>query len=391
MAKRTTRASATVTIDRLNFLEELTHARRIAERKATIPVLAHVRLTASNGQLGVAVTDLDTTLQVPLSATVEGGGSLCVLVSQLHGIVKTLAPGDVRLTFQQEGHRLYIESGEARFRLVAMDAEAFPSLPVVGVEEGGVEIDSELLRRMIRSVAFAICADEGRFQLNAASLTITKAGAALAATDGHRVAVVEVPAGAALVVSAQDSTTLIPKKALVELVKISEGVATVEFRRDIRYLAFRCGRREVTARVLEGEFPDWRNVVKPLPVRVSVERRHLSEAIARVEQMTGQEARGVRLRIGGGAIEIEAVNPDRGQAGERVACKIAGSNGEPLQIAFNPTHLQDALGAADSAVVAVEMRDAEGPGILRPVDGDAGLRHVCVVMPMHVDYPRLEW
>lgn len=380
-----------VTVDRLVLLEELNHAKRIAERKTQIPVLSHVRLGATKGQLAIAVTDLDTTLQTTLSATTEGEGAMCASVAQLHGIVKSLAPGDVRLTMQDSPRRLFIESGTARFHLVGMDAENFPSLPSVDADGGTVEIDSELLRRMIRSVSFAISDDESRFQLMGALLAVTGELVSLVATDGHRVAVAEAPSGEAVLVGAAESKVIVPRKALVELVKISEGVAAVEYRRNDRHIAFRCGRRDVTARILEGEFPDWRRVIDTLPVRVTTERRHLCEAIARVEQMTGQENRGVRLRIGGGGIDIEAVNPDRGQASEHVECKIAGSNGQPMQIAFNSDYLQDALGATDSAAVALEMRDGESQGVFRPVEGDASMRHVCVVMPMHVEYPRLEW
>src|SRR5580693_2360647 len=179
-----------IRLKRSEFLGELVPMQGIVERKTTIPVLSHLRLTAGGDRLHLAATDLDVSLTSWCEAEVKEEGGLAVQAKKLIEIVRSLGSEDVLLS-QPEPRVLAVRAGSSRFKIHGLATEDFPTL--AQVEAGGTEIPFADFKRMVSKILFAVSAEESRFQLNGALLKLKAGAVEMVATDGHRLALVEVP------------------------------------------------------------------------------------------------------------------------------------------------------------------------------------------------------
>lgn len=368
-------------LKRDELLAELVPMQGIVERRTTIPVLSHLLLTATGDRLDLAATDLDVSLTSAVAAEVAGEGALAVQAKKFVEIVRALVAPEIHLAVE-EGRSLRITAGKSRFRIHGLPAADFPTLPAVEGEPT-LELPLTSCRRLIGKVLFAVSNEESRFQLSGALLRLRGQRVEMVATDGHRLALIDAP----LPQTAGDEQALVPRKALQELLRF-EGEGNVEFRRGEHHLSFRCGRREMICRVLDGTFPDYERVIaRGNDKRVTVERRALAEAVQRVALMTGDRNRGVRLDFGPGEIAIAAANPDLGEATETLACEFAGP---AIRIGLNPDYLVHFLAAVETDRVLLELKDVNSQCVGHPAPPEgaeaeaAAERYLCIIMPMRI-------
>ena len=361
-------------LNRTDFLNELTPMQGIVERRTTIPVLSHILLTATDGRLRIAATDLDVSLTSWCDADVKGDGGIAVQARKFVEIIRAVVGEDVELKLEDE-KRLTIVAGRSRFKINGLSPDDFPTLPEVG-EDDTVKIPFAKLKGMIGKVIFAVSTEESRFQLNGALLKFSDGGMELVATDGHRLALVE----NGLEGAAEQDGVLVPRKALQELQRF-EGDDEVIFQRGEHHLSFRLGKRDLICRILEGTFPDYERVVsKDNHLQALFDRRHLGDAVQRVALLTGDRARAVRMGFENDQLTISAVNPDLGEAVEQVACEYSG---DEFQIGINPDYLGQFLGATETDQVRFDLKDENTQCIGLPVEGD-DRRYLCVIMPMRI-------
>lgn len=375
-----------VRVDRNQFLAEALPMQGIVERRTTIPVLAHLLLRAEGGRLHLAATDLDVSLTSWCRADVAAEGAIAIQAKKFLEILRSLTGDEVHLV-QDEPRELTIHAGASRFKIHGLPPEDFPTLPKVE-EEYRAEIPFAELRRMIGKVLFAVSSEESRFQLNGALLKVGEGGLELVATDGHRLALVEREieglAKEEVKAAGGDGTrgdgVLVPRKALQELQRF-ESEEPVGYRRGEHHLSFRLGQRELICRILEGTFPDYQRVIaRDNDKKVVFDRRSLADAVKRVALLTGERARAVRLAFAPNELVVSAVNPDLGEATERVECDY---DGPEFRLGINPDYLEDFLAAVESDKVRLELKDENTQTVGYPEDGGDG-RYLCVIMPMRI-------
>jgi DNA polymerase-3 subunit beta len=374
-----------VRVERNQFLAELAPMQGIVERKTTIPVLAHLLLTARGDRLSLAATDLDVSLTSYCEADVAAEGAIAVQAKKFMEIIRSLVGQEVHL-LQEEPRELTIRAGNSRFKIHGLPPEDFPTLPTVD-EEYRVEIPFAEVRKMISKILFAVSSEESRFQLNGALLKFKPSSIEMVATDGHRLALVESvleglgERGGAEGDGAEEDSVLVPRKALQELQRF-ESDAAVGYRRGEHHLSFRLGRRELICRILEGTFPDYERVIsKDNDKKAVFDRRSLGDAVKRVALLTGDRARAVRLSFAPDEMVVSAVNPDLGEATERVECDYEGPE---FKIGINPDYLDQFLGAVEVDKVRLELKDENTQTVGYPEDDGAEGRYLCVIMPMRI-------
>jgi DNA polymerase-3 subunit beta len=369
-----------IRLKREQLLAELVPMQGIVERRTTIPVLSHLLISAGEGRMHLAATDLDVSLTSSLEARVTGEWALAVQARKLMEIVRALVAEEITLSAEDE-KSLRIVAGRSRFRIHGLSPADFPTLPRVE-GKAALELPLAAFRRMIGKVLFAVSSEESRFQLSGALLKLKGKRAEMIATDGHRLALID----AALPQAASgEEAVLVPRKALHELLRL-EGEGTLEFRRGEHHLAFRAGAREMICRILEGSFPDYERVIaRNHDKKVTCERRALSEAVQRVALVTGERNRGVRLEFAAGEITVAAANPDLGEASETLSCEYAGAG---LKIGLNPDYLAQFLQAVETEKVLLELKDENSQCVGQPAraEGAEGPdeRYLCVIMPMRI-------
>lgn len=363
-----------IRINRSEFLSELAPMQGIVERKTTIPILSHLLLTVRGDRVNLAATDLDVSLTSWCGGDVAREGSIAVQAKKFVEIIRAVAGEEVHLQLE-DGGALTIKAGSSRFKIRGLAPEDFPNLPEVD-GAAPIEIPFAQIKRMIAKILFAVSAEESRFQLNGALLKLKAGTVEIVATDGHRLALVETAGGGAT----KEDSVLVPRKALQELVRF-EGDGNVLFRRGKHHLSFRLGKRELICRILEGTFPDYERVIaKDNDKKAVFPRRGLIDAVQRAALLTGERARGVRLSLVGDELVVSAMNPDLGEATERLTCEYAGPE---LKIGMNPDYLVQFLSAVETDSVRFELKDENSQCVGYPVDGPDG-RYLCVIMPMRL-------
>lgn len=366
------------TATKADLTRELALIQGIVERKNTIPILANVMIEAESDALQLTATDLDVGLTCRLGARVAKPGALTLSAKKLYEIVRAVSGSEVKIT-ALENNWASIKAGRSLFKMVGLGKTEFPALPAPP-SDSFLSLPGELLGELIQKTSFAITADDNRYFLNGARLELTQGHAKMIATDGHRLAFLSVkrPEG-----STGDSSAIVPKKTLLELVKIlAEEDRNVEFSESENHLFFKIDDRLLVSKRVDDQFPAYDKVIpQGNDKKITCSREDLAGAIRRVSLLANERSRAVRFAIENGRIEVSSHNPEMGEASESVE---AGYEGTSIEIGFNGQYLLDFLNAADTTEVRFELKDDASQGLLCPSESEGEEDYRYVVMPMRL-------
>ena len=338
--------------------EELGFVQGIVEKKSTIPVLSNILIeSVGEGTIRIVGTDLDVTIRCEAEADIKQPGAMCIQARKLFDIVRLLDAGDVHFA-KEENEWVKMTCGKSKFRLAGVSKENFPEVP--SFKNAPLKLSAEIFNHFIQNTAFAITNEQSRFTLSGAKFIIADSTARMVTTDGHRLAFIEKKLGENSATTDMDA--LIPKKALLELVKISrDSNGEVSFGEDPNHIYFEVDGRLLITRKLSGTFPNYEMVIpKDNDKTAAFEADEMKTAIRRVALMADERTRSVRLTIRTNEIEIGAQSSEEGEASEKVA---ADYQGDEVTIGFNSQYLQDFLNVVGAAA-------AEAPETEKETDGE---------------------
>ena len=338
--------------------EELGIVQGIVEKKSTIPVLSNI-LIESVGENAIRFvgTDLDVTIRCDAEAEIKTPGAMCVQARKLFDIVRLLEADDVHFT-KEENEWVKLTCGKSNFRLAGVSKDNFPEVP--SFKSAPMKLSAEIFNHFINNTAFAITNEQSRFTLSGAKFILAGGTAKMVTTDGHRLAYIEKALTDAPETETMDA--LIPKKALMELSKISrEADGEVSFGEDPNHIYFEIDGRLLITRKLSGTFPNYEMVIPKDNDKTAVfEAEEMKRAIARVALMADERTRSIKITIRTGEIEIAAQSSEEGESHESV---VADYTGEEVVIGFNSQYLQEFLNVATAA-------GAEGVETEHETDGE---------------------
>ncbi|HWW62414.1 MAG TPA: DNA polymerase III subunit beta, partial [Thermoanaerobaculia bacterium] len=296
-----------LTVAKADLQKELQLCQGVVEKRSTIPILSNVLLKAADGRLQIAATDLDVTILSSCSARITTPGGVTIEAKRLFDVVRSLPDEDVHMNLQ-ENNSVTIESGTAKFRLLGLPSEDYPTLPSVNVTDA-YSIALDELKTMVAKVKFAITHEETRFQLNGALLKVQPSKMEMVATDGHRMALINFPkATNGKGKKGSDLTILIPRKALDEILRLegdSEGA--VQFGVSDNQLFFEAGDRRLLARMIDVNFPNYMEVIsRDNDRRVMVDRERLLSTIKRISLVANERTRAVRFDFAPGKLTVSS-------------------------------------------------------------------------------------
>jgi DNA polymerase III subunit beta len=366
-------------VKKYDLLEELSLTQGVVERKTTIPILSNLLCEAKGNRLTITATDLELSIRTSCEAKIKKDGAGTIPAKKLLELVRLLPDEEIRFKLL-ENHWVQITCDRRNYKLVGMSKDNFPALPEF--PHALVKIPAKLLAAVIARTTFAISMEESRYTLNGALLVIKPASLTMVATDGHRLAMVEVDHKFDGL--SAETRVLVPKKAMNEVQRLaaeSGDDAIVEFAQDESHLFFQFGGRLLTCRKLTGQFPNYEAVLpRDVNKTVVLERNELQDALRRVSQLADQRSHAVKFVLAKEGLEISASSPEYGEAKEAIEKDYKG---EPISIGFNAQYLLDFLAAAPDGPISFELKDEQSAGQLRPV-GDESSRYRYVVMPMRI-------
>jgi DNA polymerase III subunit beta len=370
-----------LTIEKPALSKALGHVASVVERRNTIPILSNVLLSASNNELKLTATDLDMELVETVAARAKGEGAATVPAHMVYDIVRKLPEGsEIDLLRDGEQGRLTITAGPAQFSLQTLPADDFPALSVDDLGHS-FQLSAGDLKRLIEKTRFAISTEETRYYLNGIYLHATESGGKptlrAVATDGHRLAQVELP----LPSGAKGMPgVIVPRKTVLELAKLVED-ADGEVRVELSPSKIRVSTARVvlTSKLIDGTFPDYERVIpQSNDKKMEVDNTAFAQAVDRVSTLSSDKGRAVKLTITDGKLTLSVNNPDSGSATEELPVEYGF---DPLEIGFNARYLLDISGQLESGTAEFQLADPGSPTMVR--DGkDASALYV--LMPMRV-------
>ena len=366
-------------IKKYDLLDELDLTQGVIERKTTIPILSNLLCEAKGNRLFITATDLELSIRTSCEAKVKKEGAGTIPAKKLLDLVRLLPEEEIRFKLL-DNHWIQIVCDRKTYKMVGMSKDNFPTLPPFPPTQ--IKIPAKLLSELISKTIFAISQEESRYTLNGALVVLSPATLTMVATDGHRLAMVEMPHK--LTGLPGDVRVLVPKKAMTEVLRMSDKSAEdadVEFAQDESHLFFQFGRRLLSSRKLTGTFPNYEAVLpRDANKTVVLERAELQDALRRVSQLADQRSHAVKFMLSKEGIEISASSPEYGEAKEAIEKEFKG---DPIAIGFNAQYLLDFLAAAADGPISVELKDDQSAGQMRPLADEAS-RYRYVVMPMRI-------
>ena len=374
-------------VQRADLVREVALLQGVVERKTTIPVLSNILVEALQDSLRITATDLELGIRTTCPATVKKTGATTIPAKKLLDYIRQLQDDEIRfkMTESASGGSLQVTCGRSHVRMSAMARDNFPVLPDCAGKLA--TIPPAVLNQLINRTLFAISAEESRYTLNAALLILKPETMTMVATDGHRLAHAEttesvVQQGYSGV--SGELRILVPKKAMTELSRLladmPEGT-NVEFYKDDNHIFFRMGRRMLISRMLSGQFPNYEAVLPKGNDRIiTIEQEELLAAVRRVALFSDERSHSIRMQFGKDELKMVSSSSDAGESEESLPVSYAAA---AFTIGFNWQYLLDFLTATGAGKVALEFKDEQSAGQMRPLSDD-GMNYRYIVMPMRV-------
>ena len=368
-----------LTLSRDDLLTGLGHVQSVVERRNTIPILANVLIRVANGEVSLTATDMEIEINETIQAEIGKTGALTAPAHTLYEIVRKL-PDGAQIELNASSNQLTLTSGRSNFKLGCLPVEDFPVMPG-GDMKHAFKISAADLRALIDRSRFAISTEETRYYLNGIYFHTAKSKNVdvlrAVATDGHRLARVEMPAPAG---AKGIPGVILPRKTVSEVRKLLEECSDeIEISLSEAKVRFSFDGVVITSKLIDGTFPDYERVIPSGNDKtLEVDTRVFAAAVDRVATISSEKSRAVKVSLTPGHVVLTANSPEAGSATEELEAKYDGSL---LDIGFNARYLLDILQQVEGDGARFTLADATAPAIIQDVSDASALY---VLMPMRV-------
>lgn len=364
-----------LTISREKLQDALTAVGAAVPSKTTLPVLANLMLETTERGLRVSGTDLDIAVSTEVAADVETQGAITAPARKLSEIVRELPSAPVSISTSGE-QRLNLECGRSRFKLLGLPKDEFPAFPVVSFSDAW-RVKGSDLQRLISHVSFAASTEESRPILNGVLWEVRPESLRMVATNGHRLARMQVPHG-----GSSTADFIIPPKALEQVRRLFPGDEELEIARGENHVAFRSPFTSVYTRLIEGPYPPYEQVIPKDNDRVAiVDRDALVSALKRMAVVASDQTHRVKLGFNSALLKFAVQTPDLGEGQDELPVKY---NGDPLEIGFNGMYLLEVLRYMPTSEVRLTFKASDRAATIEPEGWQDPAQYLCLVMPLRL-------
>lgn len=354
--------------------EALTVAGSIIASRTPKPVLQCIKLVAKDKALTLQATDLEAGCRYSLTAVqIEEEGEALIPAAKLMGIVRE-ATGE-SLTIETDNDAAHVRGEGSYFKIFSFDPAEYPPVDDFG-DEADIEIAAGVLSQMIARTLFATAKAHSHYAISGVLWEAADKKLQLVATDGHRLAQAR---GQLAQTAGKELTAIVPAKLMGLITRVcGDSDQTVRVRVAETQILVQSARAVLISSLVQGNFPKYEDVIpKDCARRATINTAELEHRVRQAALLTNEESRGVRLSFQANKVTLTSRAPEAGEA--EVTCNAA-YDGEPMDIAFNPAFLLDALRVVDVDEIAIEMSAANKPAMLR-----AGSDFLYVLMPVDLN------
>jgi DNA polymerase-3 subunit beta len=325
-----------------------------------------VTLRSTNMQIGFSGT---------LKAAVEEIGSVTVSGKKLMDILKELPDGAV-VDFNHDGSKLNIKSGKSSFRLSTISPEMFPTMSEI-TPEYFIKVKSETLQTLLKRTAFCISNDSSKIEYTGAHFSVYGNKLEISAADFQRIATSK----ANFEEEFSDEFTInIPKKTILELMKILDTSEIIEVETDKKQVLFKAGDVTIYSKLIEKYIKSITKLFdNEYPVKAKINTKAFAEVVRRVSTITSEITHGVVLSFSNGTLSINSLETEYGQGHETMDDIVY--EGEDMDIIFNARHMIEIVTNISSEYFNLEMIGKRNPAVILPEDES----YKYLVVPISID------
>ncbi|HTR76899.1 MAG TPA: DNA polymerase III subunit beta, partial [Gemmatimonadaceae bacterium] len=310
-------------------------------------------------------------------ADTEMPGAITIPAKKLAEIARELPPAPVRVATAGD-QRVTLDCGRSHFKILGLPRDEFPNFPAVKFEES-CRIRSGDLQKLISHTVFAVSTEESRPILNGVLWELRPDFMRMVATNGHRLAKMEIPISAA---GAPSADMIVPPKALEQVRRLFPEDEELEVARGENHLGFRSPFTSVFTRLIEGPYPNYDQVIPRDNNRIAVaDRSALQSALRRMTIIASDQTHRIRLSFNSGMLKFSVQTPDLGEATDELPVRYAG---DQLDIGFNANYLLEILRYIPTDEVKLTLKAPERAATLEPEAWSEPGTFLCLVMPLRL-------
>jgi DNA polymerase-3 subunit beta len=365
------------TLSKSRLSSSLQSILQVVPTKSTLPILTNILIEALENKLKLSATDLDISITSSVDCQVAKKGSAALPARILFEIIRELPESDI--TFESTNNRMEIKIPNGTYKIAVVSADDFPKLPAVNLKKE-IRLSGDDLVGMIRKTTFACSTDETRPALNGVLWQTKGERMQMVATDGHRLAKMAVE-NTKLKGLYED--VIIPPKVLNLIPKfLEEEAAEIGVIFGENNIIFNLGDVVLTSRLIEGPYPNFEQVIpNASEKKMTVDKSDLGSAVRRVSILSNALTHQVKFSLDKGALTLSTSNVDVGGEGkEQLDCDFVG---DPVEIGYNATYVQEILNRVEGDEVVFELSSPVSAGLVYspkvPKED-----YLCLIMPLRL-------
>lgn len=360
-----------ISAEKEKLLFGLQKVQNIINVRSTLPILSNVLLEVQGSKLKLTATDLDIGISCVVPVDSQETGAITLPAKRFYDIVKELPAGKINITVKKN-NLVLIENNSCQFKIMGIGKEEFPRPPEFKDKEAFL-LEQSTLKELLNLTSFAVSADETRYILNGILFKLMPNKLTLVATDGKRLAIAEKEGVAK---STKEIEVVIPIKTIHELMRNLSDEGEVSVVLSENQVMFDLKEAVIISRLIEGEFPDYQQVIPSgWDNKLVINREQFLLAIKRASLLSTLDHPEVKLELFSGKVIVSKSTPDLGESWEEVPCSFTGKE---MVISFNYSFLLDVLKNLNLEKIELELKDNESPGVIRTKG------YIYLVLPMRI-------
>lgn len=356
-----------------NLTRALSAVARVASSKTGLPILSNILLRTEGNRLLVAATNLEIAATYYVGAKVGKQGSITLPARLVGEFVASLPKGTVDIVVKDT--HMTLTSGNYRSVINGTASDEFPELPAIDESESvNYTIATHEFKQAVTQTIMTSSSDSSRPVLTGVYWHSVEGSLYLAATDGYRLSERK------LLETKSEVAAIIPTPSLQEVLRtLNDSIDHVEVLFDNTQVRFRVGEAEITSRLIDGNYPDYRQLI---PKESETDVTLAIDDFARIVKVAGLFA-----RDSGGSITLSA-NADAKQLSIHSIASELGENTSSAeatittsgQVTLNSRYVAEALTALDGDTISFRFSGKLSPCVFTVKEKDPNYIHI--IMPL---------
>lgn len=362
-----------LTVTQENFARALNAVGRVASTRTQLPILSNILLRTDGNRLLVAATNLEIATTQYIGAKISKPGAITVPARLISEFVSSLPKETIELKVVNSN--IHIKSGNFSSIINGVIADDFPELPTINEESSiSYSLGTEDFKQAVNQTIITASSDSTRPVLTGVYWHSHEGQLYLAATDGYRLS------ERRLVETKSEVSAIIPVQTLQEVLRtIVDDSEAVDVLFDETQVRFRINDAEIISRLVDGNFPDYRQLIpKKSDITAVVDKQEFTR-VTKIAGLFARESGGsvtVTIDDDKKSVSLHSIASELGENTSELTGDIKGAG----QVTLNSRYLTEALSVLDDDSIEFSFSGKLSPCILKSTTKDTNYYHV--IMPL---------